>query len=116
MHSYLTIKSDDSEVDLIYFEVWTDNQEFCGQAVVPLSCLKTGFPSSSSFVFIQDFACLGLRSVQLYDRFNERLDMSALLIDIHPDSGNFRLSMNFYEIFSFMLATINSRTQVQSSN
>ncbi len=33
------------------------------------------------------FSCLGIRTVQLYDKFNERLDMSALLVDIHFKPG-----------------------------
>lgn len=33
---------DDSETDLLYFEVLTDNEELCGQSAIPLSSLRTG--------------------------------------------------------------------------
>ncbi|CAF4736383.1 unnamed protein product, partial [Rotaria socialis] len=58
-------QSDNSECDLLYFEVYTDNEEFCGQKAIPLSSLRPG-----------------IRSVALHDKFNEYLDMSALLVDI----------------------------------
>ena len=35
-------RSDDVDVDLIYFEVTADNDELCGQAAIPLTCLRTG--------------------------------------------------------------------------
>jgi hypothetical protein len=86
LHTYNHLKSDDSDVDLIYFEVCTDNQEFCGQSVIPLSSLRTGFFLCFK-ILILFFISLGIRSVQLYDKFNERLDMSALLVDIHFKTG-----------------------------
>lgn len=104
---YNQLKSEDSEVDLIYFEVWTDNQEFCGQAVIPLSSLRTG---SSSFLIkdsFDSFIRTGIRSVPLYDKFNERLEMSALLIDGHLEPGKdiFSLSTSI-EYFRISLLVI----------
>ncbi|UJR35131.1 hypothetical protein I4U23_027902 [Adineta vaga] len=61
-----SLQSSNKDVDILYFEVVTDNEEFCGQSTIPLSSLRSG-----------------IRSVQLYDKFNERLDMSALLVDIN---------------------------------
>lgn len=65
----------------------TDNQEFCGQSAIPLLSLRTGqiydrIDVSLSCVFLSLSLSSGIRSVPLYDRFNERLDMSALLVDI----------------------------------
>ncbi|CAF1590759.1 unnamed protein product [Adineta ricciae] len=61
-----SLQSHNKDVDILSFEVVTDNEEFCGQSTIPLSCLRSG-----------------IRSVQLYDKFNERLDLSALLVDIN---------------------------------
>ncbi|CAF0755909.1 unnamed protein product [Rotaria sordida] len=65
LHTYYRLKSDDGDVDFLYFDVLTDNEEFCGQSAIPLSSLRSG-----------------IRSVQLYDKFNEYLDMSTLLVDL----------------------------------
>ena len=39
------------------------------------------------FSMIRMSILLGIRSVQLFDKFNERLDMSSLLVDIHFRNG-----------------------------
>ncbi|CAF4047827.1 unnamed protein product [Rotaria sp. Silwood2] len=77
LHTYHRLQSDDGDVDLLYFEVLTDNEEFCGQSTIPLSSLRSG-----------------IRSVQLYDKFNEYLDMSALLVDLI-----FKAGILFFNIF-----------------
>jgi hypothetical protein len=43
LHAYNRLQSDDCDVDLLYFEVLTDNQDFCGQSTIPLSSLRPGF-------------------------------------------------------------------------
>ncbi|CAF1065887.1 unnamed protein product [Adineta steineri] len=70
LHADNRLQSDNSEVDLLYFEVLTDNEDFCGQSTIPLSSLRAG-----------------IRSLPLYDKFNERLDMSTLLLDINFKAG-----------------------------
>jgi hypothetical protein len=40
--SHHQLRSDDFDVDLVYFEVFTDIQEFCGQSAIPLTSLRTG--------------------------------------------------------------------------
>ncbi len=82
-HAYHRFQSYNSDVDLLYFEVITDNQDFCGQSVIPLSSLRQGSSSILLYRIRLTLLSLGIRSVPLYDRFNERLDMSALLVDIH---------------------------------
>ncbi|CAF0880334.1 unnamed protein product [Rotaria sp. Silwood1] len=77
LHAHYRLQSDDGDVDLLYFEVLTDNEEFCGQSAIPLSSLRSG-----------------IRSVQLYDKFNEYLDMSALLVDFI-----FKAGILFFNIF-----------------
>lgn len=42
-HGNNLFQSDNSDVDVIYFDVSTDNQEFCGQSAIPLSSLRKGF-------------------------------------------------------------------------
>ncbi|CAF1155473.1 unnamed protein product [Adineta ricciae] len=78
-----SLQSHNKDVDILSFEVVTDNEEFCGQSTIPLSCLRSGFRFC---LFVQQLfqdIFLGIRSVQLYDKFNERLDLSALLVDIN---------------------------------
>ncbi|CAF1242006.1 unnamed protein product [Didymodactylos carnosus] len=58
--------SSNSDLDLISFEVLTEDQEFCGQSMIPLSCLRSG-----------------IRSIQLYDKYNERIEMSSILVEIN---------------------------------
>ena len=41
-HSSHRLRSDDIDVDLLYFEVFTDNEEICGQAAIPLAALRAG--------------------------------------------------------------------------
>ena len=83
-HPYRRLRSDDTDVDLLYVEIVTDNQEFCGQSTIPIASLRTGpfrfIPGWSSDRLVR---FPGIRSVALFDKFNERLDMSTLLVDIH---------------------------------
>ena len=51
LHAYNRLHSENSNVDLLYFEVWTDNEGFCGQSAIPLSSLRTG--SFFFFIIIQ---------------------------------------------------------------
>ncbi len=65
-HAYNRFQSDDSDVDLLYFEVFTDNQEFCGQSAIPLSSLRKGFVVffySIEFFFISFFFRHSIRAI-----------------------------------------------------
>lgn len=42
IHAYNRFQSSDGDVDVLYFDVTTDNQEFCGQSAIPLALLRTG--------------------------------------------------------------------------
>jgi hypothetical protein len=42
VHRHNDLRMEDHEVDLLYIEVLTDNQEFCGQSAIPLSLLRRG--------------------------------------------------------------------------
>lgn len=111
IQAYKSLHSDNGEGDLLYFEVYTDNEEFCGQKAIPLSSLRTGQLFSSFyynrketkyFLFLKIHLIvllrLGIRSVALHDKFNEHLVMSALLVDIQLKAGM---------LFSFFLIYFN---------
>ena len=51
---------EDNEVDLLYIEVVTDNQEFCGQSSIPLSSLRRGSLSLECKACIRRFDVLRL--------------------------------------------------------
>lgn len=42
LHAYNRFQSSEGDVDILYFDVTTDNQEFCGQSAIPLTLLRTG--------------------------------------------------------------------------
>lgn len=52
-HECHHLQSADVDLDILYFKVITDNQEFCGQAAIPLSSLRPG----EFYCFIKQTQC-----------------------------------------------------------
>ncbi len=48
---YNRLRSENSTVDLLYFEVWADKEGFCGQSAIPISSLRTGYFFFSSLEY-----------------------------------------------------------------